>query len=55
MSGSRGGRGVWTPPLNNHKHLGCQINSGPDRVKNHKATEPAVNVGPSSARQRNAI
>ena len=26
-----------------------------DPLENHKATKPAFNVGPSSARQRNAI
>ena len=30
-------------------------NTVPDPLKNHKATKPASNAGPSSARQRNAI
>ena len=30
-------------------------NTGPEPLKNHKATKPAFNVGPSSARQRDAI
>ena len=30
-------------------------NTGPDPLKNHKATKLAFNVGPSSVRQRNAI
>ena len=38
------------PPPKNHK-----INTGSDLLKNHKATKPAFNVGPSAARQRNAI
>ena len=29
-------------------------NTGPDPLKNHKATKPAFNVGQSSAHQRNA-
>ena len=41
--------------LKNHKNIGFLSNSGPDLLKNHKATEPAFNVGSSSARQRNAI
>ena len=39
------------PPLKNHKNIGFLSNSGPDPLKNYKATEPAFNVGPSSARQ----
>ena len=49
-----GGGGVWTP-LKNHKNIGFLRNSGPDPLKIYEATEPAFNVGPSSARQRNAI
>ena len=30
-------------------------NTDPDPLKNHKVTKPVFNVGPSSARQRNAI
>ena len=30
-------------------------NTGPDPLKNHKANMLAFNVGPSSARKRNAI
>ena len=33
-----------------HKNIGF-----PSNTENHKATKPAFNVGPSSARQRNAI
>ena len=60
MSGSRGGgggdRGMGTPPpLKNHKNIGFLSNTGLDPLKNYKATKPVFNVGPSSARQRNAI
>ena len=30
-------------------------NTGPDPLKNRKATKPALNVGPSSARKRNGV
>ena len=43
------------PPLKNHKNIGFLINTGPDPLKNRKATKPAFKVGTSSARQRNAI
>ena len=53
----RGSRGVRTPhppsthtPLKNHKNIGF-----PSNTENHEATKPAFNVGPSSARQQNAI
>ena len=42
-------------PLKNYKNIGFLSNSGPDPLKNYEATEPALNVEPSSARQRNAI
>ena len=34
------------PPthLKNHKSIGFLSNTGPDPLKNHKATEPAFNV-----------
>ena len=41
--------------VKNHKNIGFLSNSGPDPLKNYEATEPAFNVGPSSARQRNAV
>ena len=41
-----GGRGPDPYPLSN---------TGLDPLENHKATKPAFNVGPSSARQGNAI
>ena len=43
------------PPLKNHKNIGFLSNSGPDPLKNYEATEPAFNVGLSSAPQPNAI
>ena len=52
MGGSRGGgggdRGL-DPYLKNHKNIGFLSNTGPYPLKNHKATKPAFNVGPSSA------
>ena len=35
----------------NHKNIGFLGNTGLDPLKNHKATKPAFNVEPSSARQ----
>ena len=59
MRGSRGGgQGVLMEPIyfsQNHKAKGFLSNTGPDPMKNHKATEPAFNVGPSMSHQRNAI
>ena len=55
MRKSRGGTGGPTSPLENHKNIGFLSNTGPDSLKNHKATTPAFNVGLSSARQRNTI
>ena len=49
MDGSRGDTGE------NRKNIGSFSNTGPDPLKNHKATKPAFNVGPSSAHKRNAI
>ena len=43
------------PPLKNHKAIWFLSNTGPDALKNYKATKPDFNVGPSSASQRNAI
>ena len=50
MGGSRGGTG---DP--DYKNTGFHSNPGPDPLKNHKAAKPGFNVGPSSARQLNAI
>ena len=59
MGGFRGGQGVrplpLPPPPENHKNIGFLCKTGPDPLKNHKATKPAFNVEPSSDRQRNAI
>ena len=55
MRGSRGGtEGPDPTSLKSHKHIGFLSNTGPDPLENHKATKPAFNVRPSSARQRNA-
>ena len=43
------------PSLKNHKNIGFLSNSGPDPLKRTKLPSQAFNVGPSSARQRNAI
>ena len=43
------------PPMKNHKNIGFFKNTGPDPMKNLKATKSAFSVGPSSARKRNAI
>ena len=52
MGGSRGGTGGPDPPPppKNHKNIGFLSNTGPDPLKIHKATKPACNVGPPSAR-----
>ena len=52
--GGGGGQGVRTRPPP-EKFIGLHSNTGPDLPENHKATEPAFNVGQSVARQRNAI
>ena len=54
MGGSRGETGG-PDPLKNHKNIGFLCNTDQDPLKNRNATKPAFNVGPSSARQRNAI
>ena len=51
----RGEPGVRPAPLKNHKNIGFLGNTGPDPMENHKASKPALYVGPPSARQRNAI
>ena len=43
------------PPRKITKSIWFLSNSGPDLLKNHEATEPAFDIGPSSARQRNAF
>ena len=54
---SDGGQEVWTPPPPPEKSqkVGVLSNTGLDPLKYLKATEPAFSVGPSQARQRNAI
>ena len=47
--GGGGGRGSGTP-LKNHKSIGFFSYTGPDLLKNHKATKPVFNVGPIIAR-----
>ena len=42
-------------PLKKSQKLGFLSNTGKDPLNNHKATKPAFNVGPLSARQRNTI
>ena len=49
-----GGTGGPDPPEKS-QNIGFLSNTGPDHLKNQKATKPAFNVGPTSARQRNAI
>ena len=42
-----GGQGVRTPlPEKSQKNIGFLSNTGPNPLKNHKATKPAFNVGP---------
>ena len=43
------------PPKKNHKNIGFLSGTGPDPLKNDKATKQAFDVGSSSALQRNAI
>ena len=50
-----GGTGGPDPNLKNHENIGFFSNTGPDPLKNHKATKPVLNVGQSSTRQQNAI
>ena len=47
-----GGTGSLDPPP--VKTQGFLSNTGPDLLKNHKATKPAFNVGSSSTRQGSA-
>ena len=59
MRGSRGGGGVGGQgsglSLKNYKNIGFLSNTGSNSIKNHKATKPALKIGPTSACQRNAI
>ena len=54
MGGSRGWRQVVHTPQKYHKK-GFLSNTGPDPLKNCKATGPEFNVRPSSGCQQNAI
>ena len=47
-------RGVWAAPEKS-QNIEFSSNTGLDPLKNHKATKPAFNVRPSSARQRKAF
>ena len=49
MRGYSGGDMGAVPPIENHKNLGFLKTTCPDPLKNHKATEPAFNVGQSLA------
>ena len=42
MGGSRGGQGVQTSSLKNHKNIRFPSNTGPDPLKKHKATKRAI-------------
>ena len=54
--GGGGGSGPGPPPPEKtHKNIGFPSNTGPNSIKINTATKPAFNVGPSSARQRDAI
>ena len=44
------GAGFPDPP-EKRKNIGLLSNTSPDPLKNHKATKPVFNVGPSSTRQ----
>ena len=50
-----GGQGVQTPTPEKPQNLGFLSNTGPDPLKNLKATKPEFIVGPSSAREQNAF
>ena len=48
-----GGKGAQTP-LKDHNKIGFLSNTGPDPLKNRKATRLEFNIRPSFGRQRNA-
>ena len=52
--GGGGGVGPDPPPEKSQKYRFLS-NTGPDPLKHHKPTKPEFNVGPSLARQQNAI
>ena len=51
----RGGRESGPPPPEKSQKIGFLSSTGPDPLKNHKATKPEFTVRRLSARQRNAI
>ena len=56
QEGGGGAGGAEDPsPPEKLKTLGYLNNTGLDPLKNHKATKPVFNVGPSSACQQNTI
>ena len=56
MRGSRGGTvGPDPPPPEKSQKVGFLSNTGPDPLKNHKASKLEFKVRPLSARQQNAI
>ena len=56
LGGYREGNRVPGPhPPKKSQKLGFLSNTGQDPLNNHKATKPAFNVGPLSARQGNTI
>ena len=51
----RRGRGPKPPSPDKSQNYRVSCNTGPDSLKNYKATKPAFKVGPTLARQWNAI
>ena len=47
----RGEVGIGSGPSKKSQKYRVSEHTGPDPLKNYKATKPAFNVGPSSARQ----
>ena len=52
MRGSRDGDRDPLPTLKNHKNIIFLSNTGPDPLKNQKATKPALNVETTSTHHR---
>ena len=56
MGGSRGGgQGSRPPSPEKSQNIGFLCKTGPDPLKNHKATKPAFNVGPFIAAFESSI
>ena len=53
--GGGGGQGSGPPPPEKSQNIGFLSNIGQDPMKNHKATKPAFNFWPLSARLQNTI